>query len=62
MDVLPTVLAAAGIVPDRQLDGANLLPYLTGRVQGTPHEVMHWQLAKWFAVHRGWSKASRRIA
>lgn len=45
LDVLPTALAAAGVPIQVQwnLDGVNLLPYLTGRLSGPPHETLYWR-------------------
>lgn len=48
LDILPTAVAAAGgeIDPAWQLDGVNLLPYLTGQLQGAPHEALFWRLGQ----------------
>lgn len=45
LDILPTALAAAGveIKPEWQLDGTNLLPFLTGAEQGSPHKTLYWR-------------------
>jgi arylsulfatase A-like enzyme len=55
LDVLPTALAAAGVEPgaDWKLDGVNLLPYLTGKLQGTPHEALYWRLFAHMAIRKG---------
>jgi arylsulfatase A-like enzyme len=55
LDVLPTALAAANIAvqPAWQLDGVNLLPYLTGAARGTPHDALFWRLGEHMAVRRG---------
>jgi arylsulfatase A-like enzyme len=55
LDVLPTALAAAGVPvrPDWRLDGVNLLPFLTGRVSGSPHEGLYWRLGALMAIRRG---------
>ena len=55
LDVLPTVLAAAGIEanPDWKLDGVNLLPYLNGQVSGSPHQALYWRLGEQAAIRRG---------
>ena len=45
LDVVPTVLAAAGIAtPDGvDFDGVDLLPFWTGRATGLPHERLFWR-------------------
>ncbi|WP_330984651.1 MULTISPECIES: sulfatase-like hydrolase/transferase [Enterobacterales] len=46
MDIMPTALAAADIpLPlklENKLDGVNLLPYLKGEKQNSPHEALFW--------------------
>ncbi|MDZ4371837.1 MAG: sulfatase-like hydrolase/transferase [Phenylobacterium sp.] len=58
IDFLPTVAAAAGTTPptDRPIDGANLLPYLTGsRPAAPPHRAIFWQDGYYLAVLKdGW--------
>jgi len=46
LDVTATAVAAAGLAPDPALDGANLLPNLTGEVSDPPHEALYW---RWIA-------------
>jgi arylsulfatase A-like enzyme len=55
LDVLPTALAAAGVEADPkwQLDGVNLLPYLTGGKGASPHEALYWRLGGQTAVRQG---------
>ena len=45
LDIVPTALAAAGIVPpaDAKLDGVNLIPFLKGNATGDPHERLVWR-------------------
>ena len=45
LDILPTALAAAGAEasPEHPLDGVDLLPYLSGKAQGAPHERLYWR-------------------
>jgi hypothetical protein len=45
LDILPTALAAAGVAarPDWKLDGANLLPLLTGENTASPHDTLCWR-------------------
>ncbi len=55
LDILPTALAAAGaeVKPEWQLDGVNLLPYLTGKNQAAPHETLYWRLGEQMAIRHG---------
>jgi arylsulfatase A-like enzyme len=43
LDFLPTSLAAAGEEQPKDLDGVNLLPFLTGEASGVPHETLFWR-------------------
>lgn len=45
MDILPTVLHACGLAPQRgiELDGTDLIPYLDGSRPGAPHGFLCWQ-------------------
>ena len=63
LDVLPTVLAAAGIPvqPEWRLDGVNLLPYLTGQVSRPPHEALYWRLGALMAIRQGDWKLVRML-
>lgn len=56
LDLVPTLLAAAEakIDPDSaKLDGVNLLPYLTGKEEGAPHESLYWRFGNQWAVRSG---------
>ena len=55
LDVLPTALAAAGVKPQPQwrFDGVNLLPFLTGKMSGRPHEALYWRLGQHMAIRKG---------
>ncbi len=55
LDIHPTALAAAGvdIKPEWKLDGVNLLPYLTGKNPGAPHEVLYWRFGAQLAIRKG---------
>ena len=55
LDILPTLLAAAGVKIDAQwqIDGVNLLPYVKGESTGIPHEALYWRLGEQSAVRRG---------
>jgi arylsulfatase A-like enzyme len=45
LDILPTVVAQAGgeLPRDREYDGVNLWPYLTGERSGPPHASLYWR-------------------
>jgi arylsulfatase A-like enzyme len=55
LDVLPTVLAAAGVNIESswKLDGVNLLPHVKGEIPGAPHDALFWRLGEQTAVRRG---------
>ena len=55
LDLQPTVLAAAGIAygPDDRFDGVNLLPFLTGKEKGVPHESLAWRFGEQMAFRKG---------
>ena len=46
LDIAPTLLAAVGRTakPEDKFDGTDLLPYLSGRKTGRPHEVLYWRI------------------
>lgn len=54
-DLLPTILTAAGVAlpTDRELDGVNLMPYLTGKSKGSPHEWLFWRAGRNHAARYG---------
>ena len=55
LDVLPTALAAAKVAPISgiDLDGVNLLPFLSGENAADPHEVLFWRWRAEQAVRIG---------
>ncbi|MCP4171914.1 MAG: sulfatase-like hydrolase/transferase [Fuerstiella sp.] len=46
LDVAATAVALAGLPDDPQLDGVNLVPYLTGKNKNAPHDTLYW---RWIA-------------
>lgn len=55
LDVLPTVIAAAGgeVKSDWGIDGINQLPYLTGKVKAIEREALYWRFGSQFAIRKG---------
>lgn len=43
LDIMPTVAAVTGTKAPKDLDGVNLLPYLTGRNNEPPHDQFFWR-------------------
>jgi arylsulfatase A-like enzyme len=53
-DIVPTFLSAADARPrDTNFDGVDLLPYLSGRSQGMPHDALFWRGGQGRAVRMG---------
>ena len=42
LDFFATIAAAAGIPAPEHLDGVDLVPYLRGEKEGSPHEYLYW--------------------
>jgi arylsulfatase A-like enzyme len=55
LDVLPTAIIAAGGKPEAswQLDGVDLMPYLTGNQTARPHQTLYWRYGPQWAVRDG---------
>ena len=55
LDVLPTAIAAAGGKPEAswQLDGVDLMPYLTGANTARPHQTLYWRFGPQWALRDG---------
>lgn len=55
LDILPTSVAVAnGKLPtDRVYDGVNLVPYLTGKNTGPPHNLLAWRALPLFSIRQG---------
>ncbi|MGQ9574701.1 MAG: sulfatase [Thermoguttaceae bacterium] len=64
LDILPTAVAAAGakLPADRPIDGVNLLPYLTGKIDKPPHDALYWRFGIHAAVRQGNWKLVRQGA
>lgn len=63
LDLLPTALAAAKAPApaDAKLDGANLLPYLTGAADAPPARNLYWRYGEQYAVRQGDWKLARSM-
>ena len=55
LDVLPTAIIAAGgkTDPSWQLDGVDLMPYLTGKPTSRPHQTLYWRYGPQWAIRHG---------
>lgn len=57
VDVAPTLAAMGGasLPADRIIDGVDLTPFLTGEMEGEPHDTLFWRSGHYEAViHEGW--------
>jgi len=64
LDILPTAITAAGGQVDAgwKLDGVDLMPYLSGKVKGAPHDVLYWRFGQQWAIRKGdWKLCANRI-
>lgn len=43
LDIFATISSLANVSPKNELDGVNLIPYLTGEKSGFPHEELYWR-------------------
>lgn len=55
LDILPTALVAVGgHVPHHgSIDGVDLMPFLTGKRRGSPHEALYWRFNRQEAIRKG---------
>jgi uncharacterized sulfatase len=53
LDVAATAVELAGLPKAPELDGTNLIPYLTGQKKGAPHEWLFWRWGGQGAVRHG---------
>lgn len=59
MDIHATALAAAGVTAPagKPIDGVNLLPYVTGKNDSAPHDVLYWR----YLEKRGFRKGDWKL-
>ncbi len=55
IDIFSTIAGASGakLPSDRVIDGVNLLPYITGKATGRPHQTMFWRSGQYKVVLDG---------
>jgi arylsulfatase A-like enzyme len=55
LDITPTVLAAVGAETPAEagFDGVNLLPFLSGKNSGKPHDTLYWRFGSQWAIRQG---------
>lgn len=55
LDIFPTVTAASGgsLPVDRIYDGVDLVPYLTGKKSGVPHDALMWRRRPMASIRQG---------
>ncbi len=55
IDIFATAAAAAGakVPTDRKIDGVDLLPFVTGKAQGRPHQTLFWRSGDYKVVLDG---------
>ncbi|MCS7026487.1 MAG: sulfatase [Bryobacteraceae bacterium] len=52
LDIFPTAIAAAGGQAP-PVDGVDLLPFLTGKTEGDPHDKLYWRFGPQCAIRKG---------
>ena len=54
MDIFPTSFKlAGGTKTPKPLDGVDLMPFITGKETGNPHEILYWRKLEQAAVRKG---------
>lgn len=53
LDFVATALAAANVNIDDKIDSVNLLPFLSGKKKGAPHEALYWRFGEQMAIRQG---------
>jgi arylsulfatase A-like enzyme len=53
--VLPTAIIAAGgkLEASWQIDGVDLMPFLTGAINSRPHQTLYWRYGPQWAIRHG---------
>ncbi|MBS2210282.1 sulfatase-like hydrolase/transferase [Carboxylicivirga mesophila] len=53
LDILPTIASHLDLGTDNDFDGVNLLPFLTGKEDGMPHDILYWRRDDDYAIRKG---------
>ncbi len=53
LDIMPTVAAITDSKAPKELDGVNLIPYLTGKNHESPHDQLFWRQGVRAALRKG---------
>lgn len=55
LDLLPTVMTAADIPVPKGVNGRDILPHLTGKIDTPPHQTLYWRVSggEGYAVRHG---------
>ena len=55
VDIYATAAAAAGakLPTDRKIDGVDLIPYVTGKLAGRPHQTLFWRSGQYKVILDG---------
>jgi arylsulfatase A-like enzyme len=53
LDVAATSVALAGLEPTKELDGINIIPFLSGDKKGEPHDALYWRFWDQSAIRVG---------
>lgn len=53
VDMFATVAQLSGATPPRNIDGVDLMPFLTGQQSGVPHETFYWRQGSKTALRHG---------
>ena len=59
LDILPTAVAAAGGKAGANVEGVDLIPYLSSEKAGPPHHALYWRYYKQAAIRLGDWKLAR---
>ena len=53
LDILPTVATIAGATFPQDLDGVEIMPFITGKELDEPHEYLYWRQKSKTALRKG---------